>query len=156
MAFIPTEDFDTIREEEHALELLMDCDSGWINRKDVIQSLKETFPRMSHPYKRTAVFKNGARNNKFAYHKGPYGHVVGLTPSDVEVGLDTLAQIVLSRDNVLSGVSTKGAAIPDKPDEAFDKESGWTDSNLGVNTDVSNSELDILETGPSTTVLDDN
>ena len=147
---IPTEDFDTRREEEHVLKLLMDCENGWINRKDVIQSLTETFPRMSHPYKRTAVLKNGARNNKFAYHKGPYGHVVGLTPSDVEVGLDTLAVMhVLSRDNVVSGVS-KGAAIPDKPDVAF-----VTDSN-GVNTDASNSELNIFETGPSTTVLDDN
>ncbi|EJK71940.1 hypothetical protein THAOC_06575 [Thalassiosira oceanica] len=156
---MPPEDFDTSREEEHVLELLTECDSGWINRKDVIQSLKETFPRMSHPNRRTAVMRNGARNNKFTYQKGPYGQVVGLTPSDADVGLDTLARIALGKYNTASGDS-EGPAIPEKPDVAFDNESGLTDPALGEDDDMSNSHaavqgLDLLETGLSTTVVDD-
>ena len=82
----PPDDFDTMAEEKHLLERLWHG-QGWIDRLEVIKILKETFPLMSHPYLRTKVLVNAQKKELLHVSKGPYGHAVGLTVKDAELGL---------------------------------------------------------------------
>lgn len=86
----PPDDLDTTKEEDHVVELLWNSTPGWVKRVEIIKSLKEHFPRMSHPYFRGKVLLNAAQRNRFYLARGAYGQVVGLTLQDAELGLKSL------------------------------------------------------------------
>eukprot|EP00977_Amphora_coffeiformis_P017325 scaffold5547_cov163-Amphora_coffeaeformis.AAC.5 len=76
----PPDQSDTTAEQNAIFEMLWKDGRGWANRLDVIEILKKKFPRMKHPYMRTKLY----------VAKGPYGHTVGLSEEDAELGLASL------------------------------------------------------------------
>lgn len=75
------EDTDTIKEEEHVKNLLIE-NNGWMARTDVIADIKEKFETMGTQLMRNKMFYKAAQNNTFFVEKGGYGHIVGLTKED--------------------------------------------------------------------------
>jgi len=86
----PPEQIDTSVEESTILEMLLKGERDWTNRLDVIQTLKERYPNMNHPYMRKRVLQNGYKKGLLYVAKDPYGHTVGLSIEAAELGLATL------------------------------------------------------------------
>lgn len=77
----PPHDMDTSKEEDHVEELLWK-NNGWLPREDVIQDLKVHFKTMQTAFRRTKVFMNGHKKQRFFFAKGPTAQTVGLTATD--------------------------------------------------------------------------
>jgi len=148
----PPETLDTSTEEKHVVTLLWDSDKP-VSRKDVIESLKQTFPKMNSPFIRSRVFINGRANNHFFVAKGPYCQAVGLTEEDAQASLDVLTSD-LQQDEKRSLVSSDSAstskdilheALDDQTVESFLKsegrESDETTENYSVKEELDAHEL---------------
>eukprot|EP00539_Tryblionella_compressa_P001630 CAMPEP_0178746152 /NCGR_PEP_ID=MMETSP0744-20121128/7662_1 /TAXON_ID=913974 /ORGANISM="Nitzschia punctata, Strain CCMP561" /LENGTH=807 /DNA_ID=CAMNT_0020399355 /DNA_START=377 /DNA_END=2800 /DNA_ORIENTATION=- len=147
----PPETLDTSTEEKHVVTLLWDSDKP-VSRKDVIESLKQTFPKMNSPFIRSRVFINGRANNHFFVAKGPYCQAVGLTEEDAQASLDVLTSD-LQQDEKRSLVSSDSAstskdilheALDDQTVESFLKSEGCESDETTENYSVKE-ELDAHE-----------
>ncbi len=106
----------TPMEEQHVINLLWERGRP-VSRKDIIESLRKTFPRMDCPLMRNRMFMNAAASSSFYVAKGPYDQYVGLTQADASSALDT---------GVVSGIT--GMRLDDAPENA--SMGKWQDNDL--------------------------
>ena len=110
----PPDDMDTTEEIQFIIDILWNG-VGWVDRKEIIRSLEEKFPRtMNHPYCRSKALLDGQQNGRLYVGKSPYGQVVGLKEQDTAVGLATYEPKESSTDTITNeGSKTKEAADDD-------------------------------------------
>ena len=104
----------TLLEEKYVNNLLWE--RGPCPRKEIINSVKGSFPRMSCPLMRNRMFMNATENGSFVVAKGPYDQVVALSQADAAAALEKLDD---ARENSSRGQDNDLASIGS---ETFDLE----------------------------------
>ena len=92
----------TFEEEIFVTELLLKTKDGWINREDVIASLKNKFASMQTPTQRFKLFENGRLHGRFFLVKSPLAQLVALHEESAILELDRqqmLQQLTLPGQN---------------------------------------------------------